>query len=559
MNRHVCPGKTRTASETHFSRRQFLKTMHAAAAGMVLGSPFDRSAVAGTLDGPSMVAVAEATHYGAHFMRDVLELLVASIGGLDDIISPGDNVGIKINLTAGLKWDNHAYFEGRTLGETIWTHPDVLWAMCALIADMGANITILEAIYDDAWTDYTATGYYPVGEHFGANFVNLNLPAPYADFVTRPVGPGALIDTEFVQNGILDDIDCLISLAKAKQHNAAGVTHGIKNLFGLLPLIDIYTAGTGHRAALHRNTTAYDGDAQSNICRSTLDIHSASPIQLVVADAIRTVLGGQTPGVPLTVADFDTLVVSKDPVAADAVVTQAMGLDPEGADNTSPTFPASINYLALGNALGMGNHQVSDPTKIQVLATGMLPVSLVALEAVREDRDIVVTWTTLVEQQVHGFEVQHRADSSHTWRAVGFSRSQGSDQQGHCYRFRFPEPAPGTHYFRLRQLRLDGNSAYSREIEISFHVDRHFVVEPAYPNPFFSTTQFSVEVPSDQVIHVAIFDAMGRLVKDDQAYHMSAHRKQIVRVDGAGLSAGRYHIRINGKSFTSGLTVVRAL
>jgi hypothetical protein len=95
-----------------------------------------------------------------------------------------------------------------------------------------------------------------------------------------------------------------------------------------------------------------------------LDLNRATPIDLVVNDAVSTVLGGEGPwGPPLIPADFNALIVSKDPVAADAVATQAIGLDPSATDG-SETFPDGINYLRTAETLGMG---VADLSQIEVI------------------------------------------------------------------------------------------------------------------------------------------------------------------------------------------------
>jgi len=71
-------------------------------------------------------------------------------------------------------------------------------------------------------------------------------------------------------------------------------------------------------------------------------------------------------------ARFDTLITSKDPVAADAIGTTLFGFDPTCADRTGPFCNASLpgdfagtdNYLRIAEEEGLGVH---DPDRIQVV------------------------------------------------------------------------------------------------------------------------------------------------------------------------------------------------
>ncbi len=314
----------------------------------------------------STVARARIATYERSAIRGMLEAMFDDLGGLADVVRPGDTVGIKINLTGGSYWANaYEASSGLPVGTTIWTHPEVLRATAELIRDAGAgHIYILEALYDPQ--SYFGFGYPEAVEETGASLVNLNQTAPFGSFTARPVGEKAHLYTSFTQNGILEEIDVLVSLAKSKEHVGAGITHGMKNLVGALPLLPQYTNGSGNRAAIHNNRSL-DVNSYSNLCRIILDLNLASPIRLVVNDVIQTVSGGEGPWVSLTPVRFDTLIASKDPVAADAVATQSLGFDPTAPGLSSP-FPRSINYLALADELGMGRH---DPSAIDVIDTVM--------------------------------------------------------------------------------------------------------------------------------------------------------------------------------------------
>jgi uncharacterized protein (DUF362 family) len=343
------------------SRRTFIGTAAGAVAGLCL---WGRAAgAARTARGDlTPVALGHLTSYDRRTIRVALEDLLQSLGGLGDLVRPGDTVGIKINTTGGSTYaTNYQSWTGKTPGETYWTHPEILRAIGELARDAGAGrIFVLEAADDTSAVPLF--GYGTIIDALGATFIDLNLKSPYAGYATRSVGPDPFIYPEFVQNGVLDEIDCCISLAKSKWHNGAGVTHGLKNLVGTLPVPSgLYNAGQHFRIGLHQHDEL-DGVRDSNLRRIILDLARATPIHLVINDAISTVRGGEGPWGPpgsLVPVDFGKLVVAKDPVAADVVATWALGEDPMAADFAEP-FSGGINYLRLAGDLGMGTSDLAD-------------------------------------------------------------------------------------------------------------------------------------------------------------------------------------------------------
>ena len=371
-SRTSCPGR-------RASRRTFLTQIGLATAGLLVGGV--PTVVRGGTSTTADVAFSNLMSYDRTLIRGTLERMFNDLGGLGDVIKPGDKVGIKINLTGGAGWASSYQQEtGLHPGATFWTHPEVLRATCELIQDAGAGqIYVLEAIYD--WESYSQYGYKAAADPVGATFIDLNETAPYSDYAVREVGSQAFIYPTFIQNGILNDLDVMVSLAKSKRHNGAGVTHGIKNLVGTLPIpAGIYNDGAGHRQVIHKQTVL-DGNVYNNLRRIVLDLHMATPLKLVVNDAIQTVLGGEGPWGGLTTARFDTLIASKDPVAADAVGTQVIGFDPMAPDHVSP-FPDGLNYLRLAGTLGMGEYDLNKINLIQTSAVGVEPDAESELSAV---------------------------------------------------------------------------------------------------------------------------------------------------------------------------------
>jgi uncharacterized protein (DUF362 family) len=107
--------------------------------------------------------------------------------------------------------------------------------------------------------------------------------------------------------------DFIVSMPKVKTHHWTGVTLSMKNMFGIVP---------GSRYGWPKNVLHWAG-----IHESILDICATVRPHFVIADGIVAMQGdGPLNG---TERKLNTIVLSDDPVAADATCARALGLNPE--------------------------------------------------------------------------------------------------------------------------------------------------------------------------------------------------------------------------------------
>lgn len=345
-----------------YSRRQFLAATGAAAAGLAAGSlakparlfadsPLQPYAV------PALVAATQAFDYGREAVKARVQHLFEALGGIGDVIRSGDKVAIKINITGGSSYDGNARLKGVPLIESVWTHPEVLRAVGECILDAGVrprDLTIVEAIWGmDSYNNY---GYKEVQDSLGATLIDLNKTAPYGDFADQPVGSNFCDRESFKLNRILTEVNAFVSIPKMKHHLTACVTHSMKNLIGIVPLLP--EMGSGWRSKLHSGIT--DDDKQ-DLQRAICDLNMARPIHLAVIDGIRTADGGELPtATTFQPKAYNLLLAGKDPVATDSVASVQMGNDPQAENLYRPDGTACLNYLALAREKGIGTNLMSE-------------------------------------------------------------------------------------------------------------------------------------------------------------------------------------------------------
>jgi uncharacterized protein (DUF362 family) len=126
------------------------------------------------------------------------------------------------------------------------------------------------------------------------------------------------------------EADKVINLPVAKHHSLSTLTLGMKNWIG---------AVGGSRWSLHQD-----------IHQSIVDLARFFKPTVTLIDAIRVMVdNGPSGGRPSDVAVKDTLVLSDDPVAADARAAGIFGIRPE-----------DIGFIRIGKKQGLGTYDLKE-------------------------------------------------------------------------------------------------------------------------------------------------------------------------------------------------------
>jgi uncharacterized protein (DUF362 family) len=344
-----------------FSRRSFLKLAGAAAGGTALAGcapTAPASTVLSTLtpaiQPAAQVAIARAATYDPALVRAQTEALFDSLGGIGDIVQPGDKVVVKVNLVGGAMGNTPP--SGTTAPESYVTHPAVARAICELLRDAGAReVFVADSVW--AWSDFETWGYPAMLAETGAVLIDLNQADPYDDYATVPVGSDWFIYKSFRVNRLLEEADALVSVTKMKCHYLLGITQSMKNLIGLAPF-KFYElkAGDGYRTGMHGR----ESEIKTRLPRVVMDLNRARPVNLSLIDGIKTVDGSEGPwNGNLRVQNPGILIGGKNPVATDAVAVAAMGFDPS-AEYPNPPFLRAENHLNIARSLGLGSNRLED-------------------------------------------------------------------------------------------------------------------------------------------------------------------------------------------------------
>lgn len=354
---------TKKPQNSNLSRRDFLRITGLVAAGLLTSrcqsqQPTPTESIPLSMP-KSSVAIGKVQTYERTAVEKQVQTLIDQLGGLNNVVKPGDSVAIKTNLTGGV---SSGLLNGIPAEESYVTHPEVVRALIKQVKAAGAGeIFIVEAVYE--WASYKDWGYEDIASDLGVTLIDLNDSKPYADFVERVVGPSSFIYKNFTFNKILNDVDVFMSVSKMKNHYLAGVTHTMKNLYGLVPY-RFYRLNEQdkYRSGFHGTGS----QTQERLPSIIVDINRARPIHFSLIDGIKTTQGGEGPWIEsLAPIEPGVLIAGKNPVATDAVATAVMGHDPTGEYPESP-FVRCVNHLNLAAQAGLGTNRLDE---IEVLGS----------------------------------------------------------------------------------------------------------------------------------------------------------------------------------------------
>lgn len=367
------------------NRREFIQGFGAALAGIAL-APHQLFGASTPPTAP--VAVAKCLEYGSQ-VRPTLARMFGQLGGLSRIVS-GKTVAVKINMTGGYNDTLH----GMPMGMTYWVHPEVIGSAVHLLGQAGARrIFLVEStlspshslqqfMLDAGWNPRQFASAAPHVE-----FVDTNYGGPKGNYKRIWVPGGGMLFPAYDVNPVYVDCDVYVSLAKLKEHSAAGITLSMKNSFGITPCT-IYGRGAGidkpspvvkgsrsmlhlgnrqpSRTALPELNPSSPREQGYRVPRVIADLAGARPIHLAIIDGIHTVAGGEGSWVRNSrPVHAGLLIAGTNPVTTDAVATALMGFNPM-AERGTPPFEKCDSTLKLAEQRGLGTR---DLKRIEVIGT----------------------------------------------------------------------------------------------------------------------------------------------------------------------------------------------
>ena len=315
---------TETSATSGWDRRQFLvRSIKAAASVAAVGAaglwlhdtegpklPADAHIEAELLDyslpglDPKM-AIARGSE-----RRTTLQSAFNALGGIETFIEKGDRVLLKVNA---------AFAAPPILSAT--THPEAVAEMTRLCYKAGADwVAVTDNPINNPGSCFTLSGIESAARKSGAR-----LQLPDADgFRPFSVKNAQLIRNWPVLLKPLEKITKVIGMAPVKDHHRSGASLSMKNWYGLLG---------GRRNIFHQ-------DIHTIITELAMMIR---PTLVILDGTVTMMTNGPTGGSLDDLKQTDTMIVSTDQVAADALGSTLLGKS-----------AADLPFIGKAEAAGLG-------------------------------------------------------------------------------------------------------------------------------------------------------------------------------------------------------------
>jgi uncharacterized protein (DUF362 family) len=222
----------------------------------------------------------------------MVERGIKALGGMESFIQKGDRVLVKVNA---------AFATPASLGAT--THPEVLAAVANLCFKAGAaQVLVTDNPINNPDSCFEISGLAGAARATGARMI-----APRAAlFAPVSLPGGKLLENWPVMAGAFQGVTKVIVVSPVKDHQRAGASMTLKNFYGFLG---------GRRNVFHQDINGIITELAQLL----------KPSLCVLDGTVSMMTNGPTGGSLSDLKDTGTMVVSTDPVAADAVGVELLG------------------------------------------------------------------------------------------------------------------------------------------------------------------------------------------------------------------------------------------
>lgn len=248
----------------------------------------------------------------------------SALGGIGGLIKPGEHVLLKVNA---------AFATPPALGAT--SHPELVSAVVGLCKEAGAaTVTVTDNPINDPASCFALSGIEKAARQAGAEVM---LPDRHL-FSSFTVTGGRLLKQWPILAEPLIRADRVIGLAPVKDHHRSGASMTLKNWYGLLG---------GRRNIFHQ-------DVHTLIQELAMMV---KPTAVILDGTASMMTNGPTGGSLSDLKPTGTMIVSTDPVAADAAGAALLGKRPK-----------DLPFIAKSEAVGAGaaDYRTLDLKEIQI-------------------------------------------------------------------------------------------------------------------------------------------------------------------------------------------------
>lgn len=233
-------------------------------------------------------------------------------------------------------------------------------------------------------------------------------------------------------------------------------------------------------------------------------------------------------------------------VSADAIGSvKAVGASFFLPGATEVTF---LPVIVSGSTEICSGTPVSANFALPPFSCGALPIQLLSFSAHKDGEVNKLTWSTAMEVNNKGFEIQRSADGIR-FNNIGYVFSNAADGNSSAtlnYNFTDFTPAGSRQYYRLKQEDNDGKSTFSQTVLVRGETPSAYTITSVYPNPAAQLVNIGIAAPERARGTVVITDITGKTVLQKAVTLETGNN--VLPFNITGLTNGTYFIKLINSS-----------
>lgn len=194
------------------------------------------------------------------------------------------------------------------------------------------------------------------------------------------------------------------------------------------------------------------------------------------------------------------------------------------------------------------NTEITDSTgHDNLLQNQALPIQLASSSAsVVRDKEVEINWRTVSETNNYGFEIERKRGEAGVWKKLGFVEGHGTTLAPQSYTYLDTSVSFEKHFYRIKQIDLDGKSETFPDMEVSVGAGPDkFVLAQNYPNPFNPTTVIEFAVPKSGHTTLKVFNLLGQEMSTLFDGNAEAGEIYTTLLEATKLASGIYFYRLH--------------
>ncbi len=204
--------------------------------------------------------------------------------------------------------------------------------------------------------------------------------------------------------------------------------------------------------------------------------------------------------------------------------------------------------LSAGDGTHVNNkgHRLIFEQVSNFLAAAALPVKLSKFEAVAVEKNVELRWETSSEENNSHFIIE-RSGNARDFKAIGEVKGKGNSTTKVKYKFTDANPTPGKNHYRLKQVDLDGKTAFSQIVTVT--IKQALAAETLYPVPASTSINLKIAADRKESIHINIIDRSGNT---KSAYNRTIEKgENVLQFPIQSMPTGNYIMQIKRENSVS--------